>query len=162
MIVPLSTIVSSLVKFLVQFVLFIGVLLYYYYFTDSKIQPNIYILLTPLLLFLMAMQGLGFGIIISSLTTKYRDFRFIVGFAITLWMYATPVIYPLSSMPEKYKFWILANPMTSIIETFRFSYLGVGSFSWINLIYCTIFTVILFLVGTFYFNVIERKFMDTV
>ena len=107
-------------------------------------------------------MGLGFGMIISSLTTKYRDLTFLIQFGISLLMYATPVIYPLSTIPEKYKWIIEANPMTSIVESFRYMFLGEGSFSWQGLGYSTVFTVILFFLALIVFNKTEKNFMDTV
>jgi len=110
----------------------------------------------------MAGLGLGFGIIVSSLTTKYRDLSFLVGFGVQLLMYATPVIYPLSAAPEKYRWIILANPMTAIIDTFRFAYLGAGTFNPGNLIYSSVFMLIVMAIGIVIFNRVEKTFMDTV
>lgn len=158
---PLSVVVSNLLKFGVQFALFL-VLLGYFYLKGASIQPNWYILLVPYLVVLMAVMGLGSGMIVSSLTTKYRDLQFLLGFGVQLAMYASPVIYPLSSLPEKYKYIILANPVSSIIETFRVAFLGHGTFSWLYLGYSTAFTVIVFVVGMVVFNRVQRSFMDTV
>lgn len=132
MIVPLSIILSNLIKFGVQFLLFL-LFLAYYFFEGANIHPNVYVLLTPLLLLMMAGIGMGLGVIISSLTTKYRDFQFLIAFSVQLLMYATPVIYPLSFLEEKYRWLALANPMTSIIETFKFAYLGAGVFDFMHL-----------------------------
>jgi lipopolysaccharide transport system permease protein len=107
-------------------------------------------------------MGLGFGIIISSLTTKYRDLVHLVTFGVTLWMYATPVIYPLSQIPEKYKMLVLANPMTPIIETFKTAILGTGSVNYLQLLYSLGFTIVLLVAGILIFNKVERTFMDTV
>jgi lipopolysaccharide transport system permease protein len=117
------------------------------------------------LIFILAGLGLGFGIIISSLTTKYRDLKFLLTFAIQLWMYATPVIYPLSVMEGSYKkyMWLIqANPLTAVLETFRYGFLGQGSFSWLALGYSFIVTIVLLLIGTWIFNKVERSFMDVV
>ena len=118
--------------------------------------------LLPVLLALMAGLGLGFGVIISSLTTKYRDLQVLVGFGVQLWMYATPVIYPLSAMSAKWRWLIAANPMSAIVETFRYGFFGVGTFSWAYLSYSAAFTVVLLLAGMAVFNRVERTFMDTV
>jgi len=113
-------------------------------------------------LLMMAGLGLGFGIIISSLTTKYRDLQVLVGFGVQLWMYATPVIYPLSTMNEKYRWILVANPMTAVVETFRYGFFGTGAFSAAYLAYSAVFTVVLLLAGMAVFNRVERTFMDTV
>lgn len=158
---PLSNIISLLMKFGIQMILLICFLIYFK-MNGSDVNPNIYILLTPYLILLMAGLGLGFGIIVSSLTTKYRDLTFLVSFGVQLLMYATPVIYPLSALPEKYKWVVLANPMTSIVDTFRFAYLGAGSFNAGNLFYTSVFVVIILTIGIIVFNRVEKTFMDTV
>lgn len=161
MAVPVSIVISNFNTFLVQLLFFL-VFFFYYYFSTNLIHPNVYISLFPVLIIIMGMIGLGSGIIISSLTTKYRDLRFLVAFGVQLLMFATPVIYPLSSVPGKYREILLWNPMTAVIETFRFSFLGSGSFHWNNLIYSGIFAIVIFLFGELIFNRIERNFMDTV
>ncbi len=158
---PLSNIISLLMKFGIQMLLLICFMIYFK-LNGSDINPNMYILLTPYLILLMAGLGLGLGIIVSSLTTKYRDLTFLVGFGVQLLMYATPVIYPLSALPEKYKWIILANPMTSIVDTFRFAFLGAGSFNSGNLLYTSIFVVVILSIGIVVFNRVEKTFMDTV
>lgn len=158
---PLSNVISLLMKFSIQLFLFLCFLIYYT-INGANVNPNWYMLLTPVLLLLMAGLGLGFGIIVSSLTTKYRDFSFLVSFGVQLLMYATPVIYPLSALPEKYKWIVLANPMTAIIDTFRFAYLGAGTFNAGNLIYSSIFMVVIMSIGIVIFNRVEKTFMDTV
>ena len=158
---PISNVISILLKFGIQLLLLVAFIIYFK-INDANIHPNIYILLTPYLILLMAGLGLGSGIIVSSLTTKYRDLSFLVSFGVQLLMYATPVIYPLSSAPEKYKWLILANPMTSIIETFRYAFLGAGSFDVYNLIYSTVFMVVVLSVGIIVFNRVEKNFIDTV
>jgi lipopolysaccharide transport system permease protein len=119
-------------------------------------------MLVPFLIILIGFLGLSFGIIISSLTTKYRDLKFLVTFGVQLMMYASPIVYPLSIVPEKYKWIILANPVTSIIETFKFAFMGVGVFNWWHLAYSTLFTIILFFIGMIIFHKVEKSFMDTV
>lgn len=161
LIVPVSIVVSNLIKFSIQFVLFL-LFIAYFLSKDAPINPNITILLTPLLLLLMAGLGLGFGIIISSLTTKYRDLRFLVTFGVQLLMYATPVIYPLSELPEKYRLYIEANPMTPVIETFRYAYLGAGSYNLMHLGYSFLFMVVVLFFALLIFNKVEKSFMDTV
>ncbi|MBS1552702.1 MAG: ABC transporter permease [Bacteroidetes bacterium] len=158
---PLSNIISLLMKFGIQMILLIGFLIYFK-MNGSDVNPNIYILLTPYLILLMAGLGLGFGIIVSSLTTKYRDFTFLVSFGVQLLMYATPVIYPLSALPEKYKWIVLANPMTSIVDTFRYAFLGAGTFNAGNLLYTSVFVVLILSIGIIVFNRVEKTFMDTV
>jgi lipopolysaccharide transport system permease protein len=164
LIVPLSVTISGLIKLFIQLSLFAGIYVYYS-FKGSSVSMNAYVLLFPLLIFILAGLGLGFGIIISSMTTKYRDLKFLLTFAIQLWMYATPVIYPLSVMEGSYKkyMWLIqANPLTAVLETFRYGFLGQGSFSWFALAYSLLFTILLLLIGTWIFNKVERSFMDIV
>jgi len=161
LIMPLSIVVSNLVKFGVQILLFL-LLMAYYAAKGAPIHPNICILLTPVLILEMALLGLGAGMIISAMTTKYRDLAFLVSFGIQLLMYATTVVYPLSAAPQKYRFLIEANPMTPIIETFRYGCLGEGSFSWASLATSIIVTLAITLLGTVIFNKVERNFVDTV
>jgi lipopolysaccharide transport system permease protein len=158
---PLSNVISLLMKFGIQILLFVCFLLYFK-FSGADINPGMSILLVPYLLILMAGLGLGFGIIVSSLTTKYRDLSFLVGFGVQLLMYATPVIYPLSAAPEKYRWIILANPMSSIVETFRYAFLGAGTLNTGNLIYSSVFMVVVLAIGILIFNRVEKTFMDTV
>ena len=161
MIVPLSVVVSNLIKLAIQFLLFLGIWIYYLIQSDL-IHPNKMLVLIPFLIILIGFMALSFGIIISSLTTKYRDLKFLVTFGIQLMMYASPIVYPLSIVPEKYKWIIIANPVTSIIETFKYAFLGVGEFSWLYLGYSTLFTIVLFLIGLVIFHRVEKSFMDTV
>jgi lipopolysaccharide transport system permease protein len=161
MAVPVSILVSNLVTFGIQFVLFL-VFLVYFMFSDANIAPNLGILFTPVLLLIMAAQGLGFGIIISSVTTRYRDLQFLVAFGAQLWMYATSVIYPLSVVPERYRWLVLLNPLTPVIEAFRLAYLGSGTVTVGLLAYTSLFTVVILLVGLILFHRVERTFMDTV
>ena len=159
---PLSKVVSGLIKFLIQFALFLAFYAIYLIQGNTSIHPNTYILLTPVLILIMAGLGLGFGIIFTSLTTKYRDLTFLISFGVQLLMYATPVIHPLSTIPLKYKAYILANPMTSILETFKYAYLGSGSMHWNGLIYSAVFTTIVLIIGVVIFNRTEQSFIDTV
>ena len=161
LVMPLSIVVSNLVKLGIQFLLFLG-FWSFYYLTTHAVHPNWAVLLTPVLIIIMGGLGLGFGMIISAMTTKYRDLVFLLTFGVQLLMYATPVIYPLSTIGEKYRMLILANPMSSIIETFRYGFTGSGSFSWIYLGYSALFALIVVVLGTIIFNKVERSFMDTV
>ncbi|MDD4489409.1 MAG: ABC transporter permease [Paludibacter sp.] len=161
MIVPLATVTSNLVRMGIQFLLFIAVYVYYL-LSGVQVAPNIFILLLPLLVLMLAGLSLGFGVIISSLTTKYRDLTILFTFIVQLWMYATPVIYPLSTMSTE-KQWIMAiNPVTSIFETFKYGMMGVGTFCWGMLAYSFCFMVILLVIGIVVFNKVQRSFMDTV
>jgi lipopolysaccharide transport system permease protein len=159
--VPLSVVISNLIKFGIQLGLFLG---FYFYFLagDNNIHPTSALFLLPVLLIMMAALGLGAGIIVSSLTTRYRDLRFLVQFGTQLLMYTTPVIFPLSRIPDQYRWIIVANPMTPIIETFRYGFLGTGTFSWDLLIYSAVMTTIILAVGVLLFNRVEKTFMDTV
>lgn len=159
---PVSIVISNLVRFLIQFGLFLAVWIYYLLRSGNNVQPNWLIVLTPVLLIMMGLLSLGLGMIFSALTTKYRDLAMLLTFGIQLLMYATPVIYPLSSIPAKYKWLILANPMSAVVETFRCAFLGSGSFSWAHLGYSAGFTVIILFIGTVIFNKVEKSFTDTV
>lgn len=161
LVVPISNITSSVVRFGIQLLLFFCFLAYYGW-GNEHVHPNLVALLLPLLVLLMAGMGLGAGMIISALTTKYRDLSFLVSFGMQLLMYATTVIYPLSAAPAKYKWIIVANPMTPIIETFRYGFLGAGSFTWETLSYSAIVTAILVIIGSVVFTKTERNFIDTV
>ncbi|HOF98962.1 MAG TPA: ABC transporter permease [Paludibacteraceae bacterium] len=161
LIVPLSTVASNLVRMFIQFLLFVAVYVFYL-IKGVHVEPNIYILLVPVLIIMLAGLSLGFGIIISSLTTKYRDLTILFNFIVQLWMYATPIIYPLSTMPPDRQ-WIMAlNPLTSIIEAFKYGTMGVGTFSWGQLAYSFGFMVVLLAVGIVIFNKVQRTFMDTI
>jgi lipopolysaccharide transport system permease protein len=162
LVIPISIIISNLIRLGIQFLLFILVWIYYIAFTNENVHPNWAIALLPLLVALMALLGLGLGIIFSALTTKYRDLRFLLTFGIQLLMFATPVVYPLSIAPQKYKWLIIANPFTAIVETFRYAFTGAGTFSWYNLGYSTVISIVIVLFGAIVFNRTERTFMDTV
>jgi lipopolysaccharide transport system permease protein len=164
LIAPLSIIITGLIKMFIQFAVFILVYIYYVA-KGTAVAPNFYALLFPVLILILAALTLGFGIIISSMTTKYRDLKFLIAFAIQLWMYATPVIYPLSVMAgssKKYLLLIQANPLTSVMETFKFGFLGQGTFSWFALGYSFVFSFIVLFVGIIVFNKVERSFMDVI
>ena len=161
LIMPLSKVVSGLIKFGIQMGLFL-VVYAYYLVTSEGIVPNFTVLFIPVYLLLMAGIGLGAGIIFTSLTNKYRDLTFLIQFGVQLLMYATPVIYPVSSLPERYQFYMYLNPITSIIEGFKYALLGSGGFSPLYLTYSCIFTVVMLMVGIVIFNKTEKNFMDTV
>jgi lipopolysaccharide transport system permease protein len=160
--VPVSIVISNMIKFGIQFGLFLAFLAYYYYFKGATIHPNVLVLLTPVLVLIMAALGLGIGIIVSALTTRYRDLQILVTFGVQLGMYATPIIYPISMIPAKYRWLALANPMTALVDTFRFAFLGSGTFDPLNLLYSGLSTLAILLVGVVLFNHVERTFMDTV
>ena len=161
LIMPLSIVVSGLMKFAIQFALFVVVVLYFT-FIKGTVHPNIWVLMTPFLLLLMACLSLGLGMIFSSLTTKYKDLVFLLTFGIQLFMYVTPVVYPVSSIPAKYAWIVNMNPLTGIFECFRFSYLGSGDFQPMGLILSAIITFFILVIGTLIFNKVEKSFMDTV
>lgn len=161
LVVPISVTISNLVRFAIQLGLFI-IIYIYYVLSGADVSVNTYIFLFPVLLIMIAGLSLGFGIIFSSLTTKYRDLTFLLQFGVQLWMYATPVIYPLSTMPIDKQWIFQLNPMTSIVETFKFGVLGVGTFSWFWLTYSIVFMIVLLLIGTVVFNRVEKSFMDTI
>jgi lipopolysaccharide transport system permease protein len=142
--------------------LFFGFFAYYKMFEGFQGGIQIEVLLFPVLVIIMMFLGLGLGLMLSALTTKYRDFKFLITFGVQLLMYSTPVIYPLTSIPEKYKFVILANPMTGIIEAFRFMFLGTGELNYWYLGYSAVFALFIFFIGLLIFNRTEKNFMDTV
>jgi lipopolysaccharide transport system permease protein len=161
LVIPISVVISNMIRFIIQFSLFIAVLVYYILQTDHGTEPNAYLLLLPLLLIIMAGLGLGLGIIVSSLTTKYRDLSYLVGFAVQLLMFLSPVIYPVSLWGEHG--WImLLNPMSSVIEAFRYGFMGTGSFPLLPLCYSFAVTVLILAAGTLLFNRVEKSFMDTI
>ena len=162
MVVPISTVISNLLRFGIQVGLFIAVYLYFF-FNGTDVCPNWAMLTLPLLIVMMAGLGLGFGILISSFTTKYRDFTILFSFVVSLWMYATPIVYPFSMVTdETLRTIIMLNPMTSIIEAFKYATLGQGYFSWGALGYSFAFMSILLVWGIVIFNKVQRSFMDTV
>ena len=162
LVAPLSTIVSGLVKLGIQILLFVIVYIYFLAI-GTPVEPNWALSLFPLLVIMIAGLALGFGIIISSLTTKYRDLTILFTFIVQLWMYGTPVIYPLSSIPEgKIKLLMQLNPITPIVETFKYGTLGTGEFSWNMLGYSFCFMLVVLSIGIVLFNKVQRSFMDTV
>lgn len=164
LITPLSAIFSNLFRFCIQFFLFSAVYLIYVFLGNINLYPNWYILLTPILIIILAGTSLGIGNIISSITIKYRDMQVLFTFIVQIWMYATPIVYPLTEVNKKLiNIIICFNPITPIIRTFRYSCFSVGEFvGWGWLIYSFIFSVIILLIGIIVFNQKERSFMDTV
>ena len=159
--VPVSVVLSNLIAFSIQFGLFL-LFLGYALLRGGHLAPNAWVLVTPLLLMVMAALGLGLGVIVSALTTRYRDLTVVVGFGVQLLMYATPVIYPLSALPSSYRFWIGLNPITPVMELFRYAYLGAGAVNPGLLAYSIVVTTVILFVGTMMFNKVERTFMDTI
>ncbi|MCM1034072.1 MAG: ABC transporter permease [Paludibacter sp.] len=163
LVVPMANVVSNLMRFGIQLCLFLAVYIYYQVFTPITIHTNWYVLLVPLLVLLEAGLALGFGVLFSSMTTKYRDLQLLLTFFVSLWMYATPVIYPLSTITnDKLRLVMSLNPLTGIVEAFKYGVLGVGQFSWGMLGYSFAFMVVLLTVGIVVFNKVQRSFMDTV
>lgn len=161
LIMPLSIVVSNLVRFGVQMLLLFMMMAYYAY-TGGSFTPNAYVLLFPILVLQMALLGLGLGLVITALTTKYRDLAFLISFGVQLMMYATTVIYPLSAAPANYKWLIELNPMTGIIEAFRFGFLGQGELTFSSFGYSVAFTLVALVLGVIIFNKTEKTFVDTV
>lgn len=164
LVVPYSGLISSFLKVIIQFILFIGIYIYYV-MNGVNISPTNFIYFLPILFLMLAFLGMGFGIIISSMTTKYRDLAMFFGFVVQLWMYGTPIIYPLSTVKEKlanYAWVAELNPLTSIIEAMRYALMGTGTFTWESLSYSFGVTVFVMLVGSWMFNSVERKFVDVV
>jgi lipopolysaccharide transport system permease protein len=161
LIMPLSIVVSGLMKFAIQFALFIAVVMYYT-FAENTLHPNIWILATPFLVLLMAAFSLGLGMIFSSLTTKYKDLVFLLTFGIQLFMFATPVVYPVTSIPADRQWIVNLNPLTGIFECFRYGFLGTGSFTPETLIMSTGIIALILVLGVLIFNKVEKSFMDTV
>lgn len=160
LVMPLSIVISNLMRFGVQMLLFL--LFFFYYLFKGEVQPNLWILATPFLILLMAAFALGVGMIFSSLTTKYRDLQMLLSFGVSLYMYATPVIYPVSALPKTIQSYALWNPLTGIFECFKYAWLGVGDFNPMMLVYATILIFAILAIGTIIFNKVEKSFMDTV
>ena len=160
-IVPLSKVVNNLLKFFIQLILFL-ILYAIFYLNGFGFSLGWTFILLPLLLIQMAFTGLGLGMIVSSLTTKYKDLTFLINFAVQLLMYASPIVYPISIVPEKYKWIIMLNPFTSIIEIFKNSVFGTGYINIYWILYSFCFSIIVFLIGLIIFNKVEKSFIDTI
>ncbi len=161
LVIPITTVISNLFLFALQFLFLLGFIIYYVVL-GVKIHLTWFTLIIPVLIFISAVYGLGFGIIVSSLTTKYRDLAFLLSFGMQLWMYVTPIVYPLSQVPKKYLTWILANPITPLVEAFRKAVLGVGTVTAGQLAYSFVFAFAVLFVGILIFNKVEQNFMDTI
>ena len=160
LIMPLTIIISNLMKFGVQFIMFLCFFAYFYF--QGTIHPNSWAFFIPFILLIMAVMAMGIGLILSSLTTKYRDLTMLIAFGIQLFMYATPIIYPISSVPEKYLWLVELNPLVPIFEYMRFAYLGVGNFQILSLTYSVVFSIVILAIGVVIFNKVQKTFMDTV
>ena len=159
--VPISIAITAVFQFIIQFTIFMGFFLYFWQ-SGTNIKPNIYILTLPLILLHMAVLSVGVGLIISAATAKYRDLSFAMGFFVQLWMYLTPVVYPLSEVPDRYQIFILINPMTAVVESFRAAFFGASSLMSQELILSIILTILIFLGGIIVFSRVEKTFLDTV
>lgn len=160
LVMPISTVFSQLIGFGIQFAMFLVFLVIYW--IRGTVQPTLYVLMLPLLLLQMAMLSLGVGVIISSLTTKYRDLVMLVGFGVQLWMYGTPVAYDVGIVPAKYMGLYMLNPMTPVINNFRLAFLGLGSFDLPHYLLSWAVTFVVLVIGIVLFNRVEKTFMDTV
>ena len=161
LVVPIANAIIALFQFFIQFIIFLF-FYFYYYLSGIETSINFFIFFLPLVIFQMALLGLGFGILISALTTKYRDLTFVMSFAVQLWMFATPIVYPLSIIPEKYKIFSALNPMTSVVEIFKLSFFGSSSIEFIHIFLSILITLMIFLFGLFLFGRMEKNFMDTI
>lgn len=160
-IVPLSKVANNLLKFCIQFFLFL-IIYFWFYVKGFNLSLHWTVLLLPFLLIQMALTGLGLGMVVSSLTSKYKDLIFLINFGVQLLMYASPIVYPLSVVPEKYKFIILLNPFTSVIEVFKNGFFGIGYLDVYWILYSSLFSIIIFLLGAAVFNRVEKSFIDTI
>jgi lipopolysaccharide transport system permease protein len=160
LIMPLTIVISNLMKFGVQFLLFVCFVIYFT--NQNQIQPNSWIILTPFIIVLMALISMGIGLILSSMTTKYKDLNQLIGFGVQLFMYGTPVIYPSSSVPKDYQSIVELNPLVGLFDYMRFAYLGVGEFSTQGLLYPSVFSIVILAIGILVFNKTQKTFMDTV
>ena len=161
LVVPLASLTSNLVKMLIQLLLFAAVYVYYVVI-GGAVSINAAALLFPVLVLMLAFHALSWGLVVSSLTSKYRDLRYLVGFGLQLFMYATPIIYPLSAAGDKFRWALELNPLTPIFEAFKYGFLGAGSLSWNGLIYSAVFMAVMLFFSVIIFNRVERNFMDTV
>lgn len=160
LVTPISIVISGLISFVVQFILLLISVIYYT--MNGVIQPNLMVLITPILVCELALLGMGCGIIISALTTKYRDLAVLVTFGVQLWMYASAIIFPVSSLPEKWGQLLMLNPVVPIVEAFRYAFTGNGTFSAKYLGISGVVTLVILFIGVVIFNRVEKTFMDTV
>ena len=161
LVMPITTVISNLVSFAIQYIFFLGFWVYYFITTDS-LKPNLFILMTPVLLIHMALMGLGIGIICSSLTTKYRDLTMLIGFGVQLWMYLSPVTYDFQIISDKWHGLYMCNPMAPVINTMRYAYLGIGGFELGYYLLSWAVTLVVLFFGVLLFSRVEKTFMDTV
>ncbi len=161
LIIPLSKVLSGFIKFLIQFSFFLVIYFYFLFFSELE-APSLTIFLLPLLLILMAGLGLGLGLIFSALTTKYKDLKFLLQFGIQLLMYATPVIYSLSTIPDRYRFYFFLNPLTHLVETFKSIFIGKSEINTFGILYSFVFMIVVLILGVLIFNKTSKKFVDTV
>lgn len=161
LVMPISGIIYNLINFLLQTVVFV-ILVIVYSLIGANVHPNIFILFTPLLVLHTALLGTAIGLIISSITTKYRDLNVLVSFGVSLLMYITPVVYPISKVPENFRWLMLLNPVAPIVESYRYAFLGCGSFPWPYLLISLAVTIFLLIWGVLVFNKVEKNFIDTV
>ena len=159
--VPISIAITAVFQFIIQFMIFLGFFIYFWY-VGTDIKPSIYVFTLPLIVLHMAILSVGMGLIISAATAKYRDLTFAMSFLVQLWMYLTPVVYPLSEVPDKFKIFILINPMTAVVESFRGAFLGASSITMQGLLLSIIITILSFIGGIIIFSRVEKTFMDTV
>ena len=160
LVTPISIVISGLISFGVQFAIFLVTDIYYT--VNGMVHPGLLVLITPLLVIELALLGMGCGIIISALTTKYRDLAVLVTFGVQLWMYGSAIIFPVSSLPEKWAHLLMLNPVVPIVEAFRYAYTGHGTFSVKYIGISAIVTLVILFVGIVIFNKVEKTFMDTV
>lgn len=161
LIIPISVSISSMIRFLIQFIL-LFIFIIVYYFLGYNTHFSIFTILIPVIFIITAVLALGFGIIISSLTTKYRDLQNFLAFGMQLWLFITPIVYPVSAIPEKFKWIVMINPVTPLIDAFKYGIIGVGNVNVYGLIYSFCFTLVVFATGVLVFNKVEGNFMDTV
>lgn len=161
LVMPVTTVISQLISFAIQFAFFL-LFFAYYCITGAGVHPNGFVLLTPLLVLQMACLGLGFGVIVSALTTKYRDLAMLVSFGVQIWMYLTPVTYDICFIPERFLPLYMLNPVTPVITTFRYAFLGTGTFQLTYYLIGWAVTLAVLLLGVVLFNRVEKTFMDTV
>ena len=160
LVTPISTALSNFMRLGVQFLLFLFGWGYYYY--QGQVEPNIWVLMTPVLFMMLSLFALGLGMIFSALTTKYRDMQMLLGFGVSLFMYLTPVIYPISSLKGKYRLLADYNPLSPIFECFKYGWTGSGSFTMMQLAISAAIIAIILAIGVVVFNTVEKTFMDTV
>ena len=160
LIMPLTIVISNLMKFGIQFLLFLCFVTYFY--RQGTITPNLWAIFIPFILLIMAVISMGIGLILSSMTTKYRDLAMLIAFGVQLFMYATPIIYPISVVPVKYLWLVKLNPLVPLFEYVRYAYLGIGDFKFISLLYPCVFSIVILAIGAIVFNKVQKTFMDTV